>query len=259
MIKPPFPTYVNRRHLSADGIISAWLFNDNPQVIGPAFDIVGGNHGTLVGDVSSTGCKFGNGLDFPGVSDYVNCGDIDLTELTDKLTVLAWARRVSGTSGYVVSKRTSSAVRSWHIDYDNGTEDLHFVIKTSSVVQGTFTNGIASADEDWHQLVGVYDGVNVHVYIDGVADPSPSAQTGDINDTAANVLIGARQDGTSGEWTGAIDHVIIWNRALAAQEIEWLYRKPFDMFERIPIELWVGSVGAGAPPSGNPWYVYASN
>jgi len=44
---------------------------------------------------------------------------------------------------------------------------------------------------------------------------------------------------------------LIYNRILSASEIAQLYREPFCMFDRDPIELWTGAMGGGVPPVGN--------
>jgi hypothetical protein len=49
---------------------------------------------------------------------------------------------------------------------------------------------------------------------------------------------------------GHVDVPTIYNRALSASEIIQLYREPVIMFERDPIELWVGSTSIEEPPVG---------
>ena len=39
-----------------------------------------------------------------------------------------------------------------------------------------------------------------------------------------------------------------WDDALNASEIAELYLRPFAMFDRTPLELWVGATSVGVPP-----------
>ncbi|MGH8611665.1 MAG: LamG-like jellyroll fold domain-containing protein [Gammaproteobacteria bacterium] len=71
----------------------------------------------------------------------------------------------------------------------------------------------------WYHLVGVYDGSNVRVYVNG-KEGTPMAKSGLILDNAGNVDIGgAERD----RFKGAIDDVRIYNKALTGSDVRALY------------------------------------
>ena len=54
-------------------------------------------------------------------------------------------------------------------------------------------------------------------------------------------------EGLTSFYKGHISYIYLYNRALSASEIQQLYREPFCMFDRDPIELWSAAQGGGAP------------
>jgi hypothetical protein len=66
--------------------------------------------------------------------------------------------------------------------------------------------------------------------------------------------VGNTNTGLDG-WRGYIDHALLYNRALGADEVTSLYIEPFQMFRSVPIDLW--TVAVGPPTAGNPWNYYA--
>lgn len=78
-------------------------------------------------------------------------------------------------------------------------------------------------DNTWHHVAAVYDGANVTLYVDGSSDGSV-AKTGNLTTSSRNVRIGARHTTSMGEYfTGIIDDVRIYNKALSASEIQQIH------------------------------------
>ena len=87
------------------------------------------------------------------------------------------------------------------------------------------------------------------VYVNGVLVRT-DAQTGTINAGDDSLAIGALSDNEGGRtayWEGMIDHVLIYNRALTAGEIQKLYREPFCMYEEDSVAMMYDYSGAPAP------------
>jgi hypothetical protein len=80
------------------------------------------------------------------------------------------------------------------------------------------------ADGAWHHGAATFDGERIRLYVDGVAQKQVTATTGPIRPQGgAKVVIGkdpGRKQGASFE--GTLDEVMIFNRALAADEIKAL-------------------------------------
>ena len=76
----------------------------------------------------------------------------------------------------------------------------------------------------WFMPGVTWDGANVQCYQNGTVDGSAFAATGTPCMTAADLEIGRNQN-TAQEWGGLISDVMLWNRALTAQEMSDLYLK----------------------------------
>ena len=76
----------------------------------------------------------------------------------------------------------------------------------------------------WYHVVGTADGVEVRIYIDGVAQGTATPYTGVIDKDTEPVWIGTDSTGgIHGPFNGSIDDVRVYNRALSATEITQLY------------------------------------
>jgi hypothetical protein len=95
----------------------------------------------------------------------------------------------------------------------SGNSWLGFSSSTTSVDDGSF-----------HFLTGVYDGATVRIYVDGVQQASQNIGARTLNSPTTNLefasCIGGPNCHVSGEmWSGIIDDVRVYNRALSASEI----------------------------------------
>jgi hypothetical protein len=87
----------------------------------------------------------------------------------------------------------------------------------------------------WTHLAGTYDGTTMLFYVNGIQVNSV-AQTGAIATSTSPLFIGG--DSISGQyWTGLIDEVRVYNRALSASAIQTDMNNPV-----------VGQPGRPAPP-----------
>lgn len=90
------------------------------------------------------------------------------------------------------------------------------------------TNGSAEIDGNtniansaWHNVVCVYDGSYIRLYVDGTA-ATPTAYSATITYTSSNrFCLGTRENGDN-HYTGYIRNVAIYSRALTAAEVTTL-------------------------------------
>jgi hypothetical protein len=99
------------------------------------------------------------------------------------------------------------------------------------------TSSVTVDDDQWHHIVGLRDGSNLRIYVDGVQDGAPVALSDgyDLSGTSqANAYIGAGWNYATSVvqkyFIGVIDDVRIYSQALSAEEIAWLAGRtqPFD-------------------------------
>src|SRR3989344_4796494 len=208
------------------GLVGYWTFDGNHTNWGTnkTNDRSGsGNTGTMTSMSTTTSPvagKAGQGLKFDGVDDYVNMGlTNDITG--DAITVSAWVKPTlfSGNK-YVVSKTNPPGLIGYSINVTN-TGTVRF-FEGDGNLKGS-TSATALTLNKWAFITGVYDGANVMVYINGVQNGTPLADTGNISSaSAASFLVAGWNQGTV--WfSGGIDDVRVYNRALSAQEVKLLY------------------------------------
>lgn len=154
--------------------------------------------------------------------------------------------------------------QSYRIAVANGPTVPHFADSGPDVTSPNAIN-----DGNWHMLVGVYDGINQHLYVDGIAQGGESAS--EPAGRQIDVWIGGAPDyGTGRLFTGSISQCAIFTNALSAAQVKALY----DAAELAPIDLsitpaspsvYVGrnvtlsaAATLGSPITSYQWYVINS-
>ena len=169
-------------------------------------------------EVYSSG-QMGTSLEFDGVSDYVQTGDIDI----DEGTVCSWIKLNANISDYstdldIIYKELQFYLR---LDAD-GTNKLQFVVwdsVTTPNIRGSKTDWLK---DTWYHVCGRSDGTNLNVFVDGVQDGGDGAYTAPLDSSTWKLLIGDNEGHTK-EFNGSIDEVVIYNRSLSDTEILELY------------------------------------
>jgi hypothetical protein len=214
--------------IPTNGLIGYWPFNGN------ANDESGnGNNGTVHG-ATLTIDRFGNqnsAYNFDGVTNFIetnstigNFGQSDFTisswivSLTGSLEETYIGKRSDGTYGNNWFGATEPTTREtyWDIDGDN-TGTNHYVLVSNSILNTS----------NWYNIVFKREGNNWKIFINGVEDASLTTPTiQNINNTAP-MTIGARywDSNPVGYFTGQIDDVRIYNRALSSSEITSLFNE----------------------------------
>ncbi|MDD3927789.1 MAG: LamG domain-containing protein, partial [bacterium] len=99
-------------------LASRWRFNENSG--STAFDTMETNNGTLINGPAWTSGKWGSGLLFDGIDDYVNCGTDASLDISDSITVEAWIKTSNmAQNAYLVCKDQFSP-RCWTLKLDSG-------------------------------------------------------------------------------------------------------------------------------------------
>ena len=194
-----------------EGLVALWPGEDN------ANDIVGTNNGTLVNGVRFATGEVGQAFSFNGTS-YVSIPDSPLLDtLVSNITVEAWikANQLTANSNWkgIVTKGNTS----WRLQGMSGTKTVHWAVDGVSNPWLAGTRNVN--DGQWHHVAGVYDGMNMYLYVDGTLDVS-QAGTGTIAQNSYPVHIGGNAEASGLLFNGLIDEVSIYNRALTASEIQ---------------------------------------
>jgi hypothetical protein len=184
------------------------------------------NKGTLANATWATG-YFGNALKFTGATNSeVNVANASSLGLTTGLTLEAWVSPSTLTSpdnGWVaaVAKDNTKSTVGNDVSYGlyaaEGTGKgpaLHLWIGSADVGVGSST--VLSLNT-WTFLAATYDGATMKLYVNGALVAS-KAKSGTIKTTVDQLHIGG--DWAGEMFTGLIDNVRVYNRALSATELQ---------------------------------------
>ncbi|MFA6980846.1 MAG: LamG-like jellyroll fold domain-containing protein [Ignavibacteriaceae bacterium] len=184
---------------------------------------VNANNGvTKNGPVISEGF-LGNAMEFDGVDDYVQfqpSASFDIS--TGLVSVSVWTKLkylpadLPAAFGPIFDSETDNYV----IYEDRGNNQLRFKVATSGGAARPAINAADLKTGEWIHVVGVYDGVNAKIYMNGLLKGTLPL-TGTVNKGQVATL---GKSGTS-FFSGKIDNVLVLNKALTYQEVIDLYNK----------------------------------
>jgi prepilin-type N-terminal cleavage/methylation domain-containing protein len=200
------------------GLVGYWPFDEGGG--SSAFDSSGGGHtGTWLstgphyaaGRVGSGAGQFNGGVDYVqipnggalSVSSFSISMWLNATILTGAFTEPLFSSELYPTNGFRMGVGGTHKITFW------STED-------AGTVSAVAPNPIVT--NSWYHLTVTYDGSLASIYVNGVL---VSTSSGNIIPSNANVNIGSIAGFSS--WTGYIDDVRLYNRALSAAEIQALY------------------------------------
>lgn len=248
--RKPLPgTLLDISHTLSRGLVGCWPVNDNPPVLGILHDVSGnGNYGTLVADTHIVPGKFGMGLKFDGTGDKIIIPNSNSLQV-DYFTYVAWIC-VDGAHGGGIGGiwwDGVNASRSRILILNDGS--LYVQLRIGGV-DDTFNSaaGVVPLNK-WCQIVVTHNGVNQYAYVNAIQLPVSDNHAGTLNKSTSSRMIGEGQSGTM-YFNGQIDHVMIYNRALSAGEVQQLYIDQFCMFYKPGIELFAATWGEEEPPVG---------
>jgi RHS repeat-associated protein len=206
---------------SSAGLVAAYGFEEASGTTATDVSATGNNGALENGATRVDYGRFGRGVLFDGTNDQVRVPDASSLDVTD-LTIEAWVRTdVVGGTRTVVSRGSTAS----------GCTGPLYGMRLSAATTpqggscGTWASGTGSAasvrEGMWSHVAVTRSGTNMWIYRNGeqIYTGTVEAQT---NDTA-DLLIGA---GTGGQFSGVIDEVRVYNRALSQTEIDKDMRRP---------------------------------
>jgi hypothetical protein len=209
-LESPYETSFNTFDNS---LVAYYPFNGNAKDL-----TSNGRDFTVYVDLSPGDATLTNGKDNSSNSAYFFDGDGDYLETAnipsfDNYTISLWAKpATSGTYKAMFSSDNNSG-RGFQIDLD----ESNFHIRKANSSGGSIVLSTAQLDV-WTFIAFTYDGTNSIGYIDSVSDNESTGGTTEFN----LFRIGRNRNGSI-YFTGAIDELRIYNRALTASEISSRY------------------------------------
>jgi hypothetical protein len=203
------------------GLVALWSGEDN------ANDSLGKSEGQVLNQTGFAPGKVGKAFDFDGVGSYVNVPSNPAIKMTGPFTIMAWINysRTSGNyqdSVMVVTKGIDAVTSmDWGLGISPaqklrphaqiGPDWIYFDCDT------TLQTGV------WYQVAMVYSGTNIQGFVNGTADGN-KVVSGALLATDNPLRIGAYASVyPPAFFSGKIDELALYNRALSAEEIQKIY------------------------------------
>ena len=220
-----------------DGIVSAWLFEGSSNTT--VFDSAGDNDGDINGGVTRVDGKLGKGLQFNGTDAYVEIPDDVSLHLPDAMTVAAWMNTAVSSNHAAIAWKGDivgwGANFSWRVC--TTTAGLTWGRCKAGGEEYFATDGVISTNT-WHHVAMVSrtepepgTGRYMSAYVDGEDVTGVTGQAGNLVEAPPYLVfegkpveigVGRGIGGTVGNdtyFTGIIDEVLIYDRALEPGEI----------------------------------------
>jgi hypothetical protein len=193
-----------------------------------------GNHGVAAGVRWTADGKRGGAYEFTADGDEIVITN-NKSLNPKQLTLAAWIktsytdaiwRRIfdkSYTQGYALSIAGDFGKQTWR-----GQASLEMGPGTH-----LFTTRKKVADGQWHQVVATFDGTDEMLFVDGKLEARPLRwkKGGKLGATDFNLVIGCNRSNLSqaendlgASFRGLIAEPMMWNRALSANEVAFLYQ-----------------------------------
>ena len=202
-----------RKHLPAGPLVGEWRFDEvNPRDV--CLDSSGnGNSGKPTGTTVVEG-KSGKARSFNGRGDSIVIPPINIPKA---VTVAAWVYSSNfRQNGFVITKNPVNT--QWALIFES---DGYLKWRGTGFEKNV--KCAAPANNTWHYIVGKHDGTTGSLYVDGVLCASGALPA--IGNAAGSITIGGFEGGKAYYFSGRIDEVRIYNRALSDSEIAELYKQ----------------------------------
>jgi hypothetical protein len=234
-LKPIRGTLIKLSHPLARGLAGCWLLGEGTGETvadpGPYRQ-----HGIFYGGPPfwKPG-RHGYCLQFDGTDECIGLGTGKFGwDLTNELSVVALTNH--GASQVKTIFARSTYVRPVRLyGLTNGKFGWRVYTDTANDCIIESTSSHATDGNEWAHVAGTWKPYGAYLYINGVQEASDTDTDGNLNVYDNQFVgIGGTYEGSSYHscWNGGIEYVFIYNRALSAEEVKWLYREPFAMFDK---------------------------
>lgn len=169
----------------------------------------------------------------------------DLLEGMPQLTLEARVRSRAITGGYgrIISIWAEGQAYQLFIL----TAGIAFEVKGTNGQTWFYGGPNITTDNQWHHIAGVYDGVNMIIYLDGVEVARKAAAFGRIANVGSNTLgIGSYNNGASYAMDGEVAEVRIWSSARTPEQINEYMNKPLQNEQPGLLGYWKCNEGDGS-------------
>ncbi|HEX7261785.1 MAG TPA: LamG-like jellyroll fold domain-containing protein, partial [Luteolibacter sp.] len=240
--------------LSVTGeLVAYWTLDETTGTV--AGDEVGAAAATLYNGAAWAAGTINNGLSFNGVNQHAKAA----INIPESNTAVSFWFKTSQSGGGLYSVVDNGSGHDRHIYLNAG--NIKARIYSEETISSTGQN---YADNQWHQVVHTYGGVagGQKLYVDGALIASGTKTSSNFT-TQTAIELGYSASSPTPYFTGLLDDVRIWNRALTAAEAQALAQRSGSAHDPAPpyAAIVAGSQGPAslswlAPPGATSHDVY---
>lgn len=201
--------------------VAAWTFDEGAG--DEAADVINGNDGIFVGDIGWDSGILGDAILINGGGSIDVQDSPSILSLSEEMTVAAWFR-VDSSSNTGIRKNGAFLLED-QSDTEPFPDAFSFRIWTDQGLSPGLYGKTPLEPGQWYHVAATYDGVLMELYVNGV----PESLFGTFNDQgvewepewSGELQVGSPLQLKFGpeQYTGAMDEVMLLNRALTADEI----------------------------------------
>ena len=207
----------------------------------------------VVSDLQQTSGYSPYALDFSGITAYLKT--YTTPAATNTVTLSAWVKRTgaSGNLAGVFGVRNSGGDPAygicWDLAFSGTTNKIEFrVSETDGSAYIQSTSNVALTDNTWTHVVGVADGTNVKLYINGVLQTDVESYNGTLRAPTSNIFFAGQGPGGGNPFNGQLSNCARWNVGLTQAQVTEIYN------QGVPSNL---NTFSGTAPIG--WWQIGSN
>jgi len=207
-----------------NGLIAHYPFSGN------ANDISGnGFHGIVNGPIPTMD-RFGNAnsaYQFDGVNDFISVTDNMVLDIgLSNYTLVAWIKTANNNAGRIFSKGSFNCQTGYMMRTGGSSASkIHLENAANSNCIINFDGNVIIDDNTWHCIVGVVNRDSfARIYVDGVLDRQVNINSTGFNfSNNLNLIFGADNALNAEFFSGSLDDIGIFNRAISPGEVAVLY------------------------------------
>ena len=198
---------------SPSGLVAAYNFDAGSGLV--VEDRSGnGNTGTIAGAAWTAG-HIGGALSFDGVNDWVTVNDSPSLSLTTGMTLEAWVMPATVADWRTVMLKERAAGLSYALYSSNDVSRAAGYVHIGADI---VAKGAALAVNTWSHVAVTFNGQTLSLYINGMLETTTSV-SGAMQASGLPLRLGGNS--VWGEFfSGRLDDVRIYNRALSAAEVQ---------------------------------------
>ena len=185
----------------------------------------------------------GYAFNFNGSTQAIDCGAGSRFDI-DQITISGWAKLDSSiTSTLVIAgiRNANQGSICYHLQNQGTSSKFRFVIRQED---DTYVDAIADDIHQyntWYHVVGVADGSNVKLYVNGELQTNVNSYDGTIESPNQNFNIGRQPSNPLYYWDGELSNISVFNTGLTGTQVTTLYNsgKPLaDMSSFTSLQGW---------------------